>query len=183
MDCPNCGAYNASSSTHCRRCGAELHPESTSDADHEDWGSSFTPDEDWSEWEPASEREPEGEPNPWAWSEPEPERDPWPESDWTTGTPTGEGPVGDSGGIQDPGTSDIPNYMWPSIAATLCCCAPLGIPAIVFSSRVNTYLKHDDRKGALAASERAKRWLIASVVVAVIFWAILLATSSFDTPA
>ncbi len=52
----------------------------------------------------------------------------------------------------------IPNYLVQSILVTLCCCLPLGIPAIVFAAQVNTKLAANDIVGALESSRKAKMW-------------------------
>lgn len=53
----------------------------------------------------------------------------------------------------------VPSYLAQSILCTMCCCLPLGIPAIVFSSQVNPRLQAGDIEGARKASRRAKLWL------------------------
>jgi hypothetical protein len=53
---------------------------------------------------------------------------------------------------------NVSNYLWQSIAVTLCCCLPLGIPAIVFAAQVNTKLAAGDVAGAQEASRKAKLW-------------------------
>lgn len=61
---------------------------------------------------------------------------------------------------QPPGSTgpgaDVPNYLVQSILCTLCCCMPLGIVALVFSSQVNGKLASGDLTGAREASGRAK---------------------------
>jgi hypothetical protein len=57
-----------------------------------------------------------------------------------------------------PVVPDIPNYLWQSIVVTLCCCPPLGIPAIVFAAQVNSKLRDGDVLGAQDASRKAKMW-------------------------
>jgi hypothetical protein len=52
----------------------------------------------------------------------------------------------------------IPNYLAQSILVTLFCCLPLGIPAIVFSAQVNGKIQAGDIQGAIAASNKAKKW-------------------------
>ena len=53
---------------------------------------------------------------------------------------------------------DIPNYLIYGVLCTLCCCLPLGIPAIVYSAQVNSKLASGDYDGARAASKNAKMW-------------------------
>ena len=45
--------------------------------------------------------------------------------------------------------ADIPNYLWQSIIVTLLCCLPLGIPAIIYATKVHTKLLQGDVAGAL----------------------------------
>jgi hypothetical protein len=52
----------------------------------------------------------------------------------------------------------IPNYLAQSILVTLFCCWPLGIPAIVFSAKVNGKIVSGDIPGAMEASRKAKMW-------------------------
>ncbi len=53
---------------------------------------------------------------------------------------------------------DIQTYLPHAIFATLCCCLPLGIPAIVYAAQVNGKLAAGDVSGAQAASDKAKMW-------------------------
>lgn len=55
-------------------------------------------------------------------------------------------------------TQVIPNYLAQSIFVTLCCCLPLGIPAIVFASQVNGKVQSGDIPGAIESSNKAKMW-------------------------
>jgi hypothetical protein len=79
--------------------------------------------------------------------------------------------------------ADIPNYLWPSIAVTLCCCAPLGIPAIVFASRVDAFKASGDIAAAQEASNKAKTWALASVGVAILVWIAIIVTGGFGAGA
>jgi len=57
----------------------------------------------------------------------------------------------------------IPNYLWQSIAVTVCCCLPFGIPAIVYAAKVDSLQAQGDIQGALAASKSAKTWVMVSI--------------------
>ncbi|MBN3041014.1 MAG: CD225/dispanin family protein [Candidatus Omnitrophica bacterium] len=50
------------------------------------------------------------------------------------------------------------NYLVQSILVTLCCCIPLGIPAIVYAAQVNSKVQAGDVYGALDSSKKAKMW-------------------------
>lgn len=63
---------------------------------------------------------------------------------------------------------NIPTYLWQSIVVTLVCCWPLGIPAIVFASQVNSKLGRGDIAGAQKASKNAKMWTIISLVAGIV---------------
>jgi len=67
-------------------------------------------------------------------------------------------PVVQSGSIGQPPRVDVPNYLVFSILATVLCCIPAGIPAIVYAAQVNGKLQAGDIAGAQAASKNAKMW-------------------------
>lgn len=50
------------------------------------------------------------------------------------------------------------NYLVHSILATLCCCLPLGVVAIVYAAQVDAKWNGGDQQGAKRASESAKMW-------------------------
>ena len=52
----------------------------------------------------------------------------------------------------------VPNYLWQAIVCTVCCCWPLGIPAIVYAAQVNTKVVQGDLAGARQSSKNAKMW-------------------------
>jgi hypothetical protein len=58
----------------------------------------------------------------------------------------------------------VSNYLVHSIVATLCCCLPGGIVALVYSAQVNSKLAAGDVAGAQASSKSAKTWVIVSIV-------------------
>ena len=66
-------------------------------------------------------------------------------------------------------TTPKPNsYLALSILATIFCCLPFGIPAIVFSARVNNLWAAGDYVGAEEASRKAKIWMLVSVITGVV---------------
>lgn len=56
-----------------------------------------------------------------------------------------------------PGT--VPNHLVGAILATIFCCWPFGVPAIVFAARVNGLLARGDLAGATDASKKAGTWM------------------------
>ena len=59
----------------------------------------------------------------------------------------------------------ISNYLAQAILATLFCCLPFGIPAIVYAAQVNSRYSMGDYAGAIEKSKKAKFWCWVS------FWA------------
>lgn len=66
------------------------------------------------------------------------------------------------------------NYLVWTILATVMCCWPLGIPAIINASKVEKLWAQGDYQGAKDASDKAKKFSIYSAVAAVVFWALYL---------
>jgi ABC-type sulfate transport system permease component len=83
------------------------------------------------------------------------------------------------GSYQQPGGPPPPNYLVWAILATIFCCLPLGIPAIVFASQVNSKWQTGDFSGAQEASRKAKQFslwsTIAGVVVGVLYALLIVA--------
>jgi uncharacterized membrane protein YvbJ len=65
------------------------------------------------------------------------------------------------GVVLQPGVN-VPNYLVFAILATVFCCLPAGIPAIVYAAQVNGKLQVGDVAGAQAASKNAKTWCLVS---------------------
>jgi hypothetical protein len=63
----------------------------------------------------------------------------------------------------------VPDYLPWAIAATLLCCMPGGIAAIVYANKANTAKRSGDFAAAQAAAAQAKTWLIVSVVFGLLF--------------
>jgi predicted secreted protein len=67
-----------------------------------------------------------------------------------------------------PPPPNVPNYLIQSILATLCCCLPLGVVALVYASQVNTKLAAGDVAGAEASSRSARTWVIVAVIAGIV---------------
>lgn len=59
------------------------------------------------------------------------------------------------------------NLAW-AIAATVLCCQPLGIVAVYYASQVDRLWFMGDHQGSMDASEKAKKWAIATAIVGVV---------------
>ncbi len=60
------------------------------------------------------------------------------------------------------------SYLGWAVATVLLCCPPFGIVAVVHAARVDTLWQCGDRRGALAASRRARAWALASMLTSVV---------------
>jgi interferon-induced transmembrane protein/zinc ribbon protein len=69
----------------------------------------------------------------------------------------GGAPLQATGVVLPPGTT-VPNYLVFAILATVFCCLPTGIAAIVYAAQVNGKLQAGDLAGAQASSKNAKMW-------------------------
>lgn len=56
------------------------------------------------------------------------------------------------------GAGAPPNYLVWAILATLFCCLPSGIVAIIYAAQVNSKYQGGDYAGAVDASNKAKLW-------------------------
>jgi len=61
-------------------------------------------------------------------------------------------------GVVQPLAAPIQNYLVFAILATVFCCLPAGIPAIIYAAQVNGKAQVGDLAGAKAASDNAKMW-------------------------
>ncbi|KAJ8276617.1 hypothetical protein COCON_G00083690 [Conger conger] len=67
-----------------------------------------------------------------------------------------------------------PSFLAWSIFNTVCCCLPLGVVAIVFSSRVNNAVARGDLTAAESDSRTAKIVNIVALVLGVIILSIVI---------
>jgi hypothetical protein len=194
MDCPNCGAYNALSSYRCRRCNHVLPTDDDTSSREEEWGPASDPEESWDDHfgsdEPTRPQssDPYGSENADPWSSSRGNEEPTRPADWEIAQPSSEPWSSQSSWESSPGGTDETvamgsqppsNYLWPSIGATLCCCAPLGIPAIIYASRVDAYVTSGELAMAEEASNKARMWALASFGVAAMFWIAIVCTGQF----
>lgn len=63
------------------------------------------------------------------------------------------------------------NLVW-AILATLLCCWPFGIPAIISASKVDKLWMSGQHEQAIAASNDAKKWATISAGAAIVLWII-----------
>jgi hypothetical protein len=66
-------------------------------------------------------------------------------------------------GVVLPPGATVQNYLVFAILATVLCCLPAGIPAIVYAAQVNGKLQLGDLAGAQQASRNAKMWCLISL--------------------
>lgn len=76
-----------------------------------------------------------------------------------------------------------PTYMLWAILSTICCCLPAGVVAIIFSAQVSSRYFARDYEGAKRLSRNAEIWIIASIVLGVIFNSIYMPLSLLSMPA
>ncbi|HPU02063.1 MAG: hypothetical protein GX890_01720 [Firmicutes bacterium] len=73
---------------------------------------------------------------------------------------------------------DVPNYLAWAILATIFCCQPLGIVAIVFAAQASSSLAAGNYEAALKTSTMARNWCLAATVVGVV-WIVLVSIAAF----
>ncbi len=67
-------------------------------------------------------------------------------------------PLQATGVVLPPQGTVVPNYLVFAILATVFCCLPTGIAAIVYAAQVNGKLQAGNVAGAQADSKNAKMW-------------------------
>ncbi|MDX8416223.1 CD225/dispanin family protein [Intestinicryptomonas porci] len=63
----------------------------------------------------------------------------------------------------------INNNLVLAIITTICCCLPFGIAAIVYSSKVNTFLACGNIEAAKEAANTSKKWSLWGIGLGIIF--------------
>lgn len=93
-----------------------------------------------------------------------------PQQQWGAGGGPGAVPPGATSGVA------IDTWLWQSIVATVACCMPLGIPAIVFSSQAQAAINMGNLAEAQRKADQAKTFVLIAAglglvpVALMIFW-------------
>ncbi len=61
-----------------------------------------------------------------------------------------------------------PTYLVWAIIATVCCCTPLGIVAIIYAANIKNAYYRGDYMMAQRNSSRAQAWIIAAIVLGIL---------------
>lgn len=72
-----------------------------------------------------------------------------------------------------------PTHLAKAIIVTILCCWPLGIPAIVFASKVNTAFLSGQFEYAAESSRKANKWANISIGCGIAFWVIYIIFAFF----
>jgi len=172
MRCPNCSADCAELASECEFCGHVLNDGAVAAA------------------EPPAPPVAPSNPNRATYTSSEPTYS-IPEKTYTPPPPT---PTDNPYAANYPSSSkasrataggSVPNYLVWAILATLCCCLPAGIVAIVYAAQVDGKVASGDYYGAVEASNNAKMWswisFGASAVVGVLYFLLILVGGVADS--
>jgi hypothetical protein len=87
------------------------------------------------------------------------------------GVPSWQGPgAGAGAGVAQP---PVDTWLWQSIVATILCCQPLGIVAIVFSAQAGSARDAGDLVLAQRRAGQARTWTLAAVGAGVAVWVLV----------
>ena len=75
----------------------------------------------------------------------------------------------------------VPNYLVPSIAATILCCMPAGVAAIVFSIQASMKAEAGQIDEALAKARLAKIFLIGAAIIGSVVYSIFLTPGVYQS--
>jgi hypothetical protein len=75
----------------------------------------------------------------------------------------------------------IEAHLVKAIIATVCCCNPLGIAAIIYGMQVAPKLQAGDKDGAMEASKKANIWGNLAICLAVLLQILWIALSRFSS--
>jgi hypothetical protein len=88
------------------------------------------------------------------------------------------------GSYQPAGGPPPPNYLVWAILSTIFCCLPLGIPAIVFASQVNSKWQMGDYAGAQDSSRKAKNFSLWATIIgpilSIIYFVVIIGSGALD---
>ena len=151
--CRHCGASNVDYATFCTSCGKSLKipPEEGTTPQPGQKGAPAG--------QPTDVRAPEGGPEQAQGQPPTYAPPPY-------APPPGYAPPPYS--QPQPPRPAVRNYLVEAIIVTVCCCWPLGIPAIIFAAQVNSKIAMGDFAAAESASNNARLFCIISLVLGII---------------
>lgn len=75
---------------------------------------------------------------------------------------------GSSGGWSGGAPPEVKPWLWQSIAATVLCCLPAGIVAIVFAAQAQSAINSQNWSTAQEKAAKARTWTLVSVVLGLI---------------
>ena len=88
------------------------------------------------------------------------------------GAPVNTEPTPEPSYAQQQPSRDMPlrpkNYLALAILTTIFCCLPFGIVSIVYAAKVDNYWNSGDYVNAEDASRKARGWILASIITAVV---------------
>lgn len=84
--------------------------------------------------------------------------------------PSATGPAFATAGGPAAGAPNIDTWLWQSIVATVLCCLPLGIPAIVFASQANTEVTNGNYALAQDKAKQAKTFTLIAGGLGLLFY-------------
>lgn len=75
---------------------------------------------------------------------------------------------------ETPENNDLPplkptSWLWQSIVATLFCCMPFGIAAIIFAAKVNSLYFNGQYEESQRMSRKARMWVIISFALGLLY--------------
>ena len=74
---------------------------------------------------------------------------------------------------------DAPDYLFYAVVATIFCCAPLGILAVISAVECKSARAYRDAAAAKRKSRAARRWLTATFIIGCLFVSFVIGAVAF----